>query len=438
MRSATATETMPPAGASNRRQSTRPARTTASRPANYYARPFAGRGSILGTADNASASQTAPGFFPAITHFTDAITALPKEIIKHVSLLKEVEAKLHAPQQEAQALVETIKELPTPPRREFDAFLATLQGMSAPGSTTASVAGSVGRGHGHAFRPPPVEHTAQSEGQRATAEQADLHRRQLFKNLCMTLHQIVQPQGSLDEKVSVLSSANMALDTQLQRMTSSYNHLDNEISEEARYGSLTHWAYHDKTDMEKKKVTSNERTRRDVASANNLAAAAAAVHEGDIAATRSEARREAMQAKRSARAAHIDSDFEDTRPPLKRPPANRGRKVLEPGSAADGKVQGLGITNGPKRRKVEKTAALGGTGMERSMSTAMKIAAGASGGRGGGSPRATPGLEGPKKATKAPPVPVQARKRLVIPIDIGVGNVLTQIIGAQQLAQTRL
>lgn len=37
--------------------------------------------------------QTPQAMYPAITHFTDAITALPKEFQRHASLLKEVDSK---------------------------------------------------------------------------------------------------------------------------------------------------------------------------------------------------------------------------------------------------------------------------------------------------------------------------------------------------------
>ena len=40
-----------------------------------------------------------PGFLPALTHFTDSVDAFPKELIKHFSMFKEVEAKIHDPEQ---------------------------------------------------------------------------------------------------------------------------------------------------------------------------------------------------------------------------------------------------------------------------------------------------------------------------------------------------
>lgn len=54
-----------------------------------------------------------PGFFPAITHFTNSITALPKEMIRHYTMLKEVDAKIYGPEAElGQFLGEALKNPP--------------------------------------------------------------------------------------------------------------------------------------------------------------------------------------------------------------------------------------------------------------------------------------------------------------------------------------
>ena len=54
-----------------------------------------------------------PGFFPAITHFTNSITALPKEMIRHYTMLKEVDAKIYAPEAElGQFLAEALRSPP--------------------------------------------------------------------------------------------------------------------------------------------------------------------------------------------------------------------------------------------------------------------------------------------------------------------------------------
>lgn len=47
------------------------------------------------------------GFFPAITHFTDAIGAIPREIIRHLTMLREVDAKLCGPEDRLSALLNT-------------------------------------------------------------------------------------------------------------------------------------------------------------------------------------------------------------------------------------------------------------------------------------------------------------------------------------------
>lgn len=74
------------------RQSARQTRTNPSRTSKTVGRSsFAfGRGS---TAEIPASPPVPHGFYPAITHFTDAITALPREFRRHSSLLKEVDAK---------------------------------------------------------------------------------------------------------------------------------------------------------------------------------------------------------------------------------------------------------------------------------------------------------------------------------------------------------
>ena len=161
----------------------------------------------------------------------------------------------------------------------------------------------------------------------------------------------------LDEKNHVMSTANDSLGKQLKRCESSFTHIEDEISEEARYGSMTHWAYTDKT-SEKKGIMAGERTRR------------AAAKEAEDAAVRSEQRREAIAA-RKGRNHHVDSDFDDPRTAGRKGALGaKGRKITDSSLAANG--IGLGINNaaGPpsKRRKVEKPQ-VGGLPMERALSS---------------------------------------------------------------------
>lgn len=99
------------------RQSTRQTRTNPSRTSKTVGRSsFAyGRGSI---AEVAATAPVPHGFYPAITHFTDAITALPREFRRHNSLLKEVDAKAWALEENLLQLLQSSLEsqpVPHPP-----------------------------------------------------------------------------------------------------------------------------------------------------------------------------------------------------------------------------------------------------------------------------------------------------------------------------------
>jgi hypothetical protein len=227
---------------------------------------------------------------------------------------------------------------------------------------------------------------------------------------------IINILPTLDEKLVVLQGAKATKDKGLARMHHSFSQLDGEISDEARYGSLTHWAYADKEEK-KKGGPSHERQRREVAAANNLAAAAQHVHDADSIAAKSEARRETIQANKRSRHQQVDSDFDDR--PAKKP---QKRKPMPTEAAApDNRNIGLGISSngaGPhgKRKKTEKAlaaAAPAAPPMERSLSSALKAAG--NGVRGGSSPRGTPGPENSaaaKRKPRAAPVPAQRKHPL--------------------------
>lgn len=240
-----------------------------------------------------------------------------------------------------------------------------------------------------------------------------IRKRQLFLRLRMLIHNILP---TLDEKLVVLQGAKATKDKGLTRMKHSYSQLDTEISEEARYGSLTHWAYADKEEK-KKGAPNHERQRREVAAANNLAAAAQHVHDVDSIAAKSEARREAMLAKRS-RQQQADSDFDD-RPAAKKPQKRKAQATDT--SNTDHRNVGLGISSSTagqhgKRKKTEKAlaaAAPTAAPMERSMSGALKVAGNNI--RAGSSPRATPSIENgasAKRKPRAAPAPAPRKNQL--------------------------
>ncbi|KAE9972804.1 hypothetical protein EG327_009371 [Venturia inaequalis] len=352
-----------------RRQSTRQTKSTGVR--NYYHRNRA-------IDSDAVHNESQPGFFPAITHFTEAIEVFPKEVVRHFSMLKEVEAKLHAPDEHLRRLADEIERLPPPQERTYPLVHSYFPSLSAQNSINGSRNGSIVGPSG--FVP---------EGQ---DEIADYERQNLFYNMSL---RIAVAAPVLDEKIALLSTANQTLARCLERMESSYIHIPEEVSDEARLGNPKHWAY--VTDKETKKAPP-ERARREAANHGVNAILAA---DSEIA-QRSETRREAVAARKN-RAQHIDSDFDDKPPPKKGP--GKGRKA----AVDDAKSVGLGITNGVggpnKKRKV--TGGAGAAPMERSMSGALSGAL-----RGGqGSPRETPeiGTAGTKKRANKPGPPPKRR-----------------------------
>lgn len=98
--------------------STRQTRTNPSRVSKTAARSL----SLYGQPNTATEDQPlAPvphGFYPALTHFTDAITALPREFRRHNSLLKEVDAKAWALEENLNKLLQAALDsepVPCPP-----------------------------------------------------------------------------------------------------------------------------------------------------------------------------------------------------------------------------------------------------------------------------------------------------------------------------------
>ena len=413
---ATGSRTVGVVTAPDRRQSTRQGRTTV-RPTNYYARSFPGRLAANGLEQTPEASNAATAFLPALTHFTQAVDAFPKELIKHFSMFKEVEAKFHDPEHELKFLFHEIARLPATTQGQQRA--PTLNSTGGLSSANVSVNGSMIQDGAVRHQQLATELFPADFNSLPPEEQADLKKRQLFYRLRMVVASMIP---TLDEKLVVLTSAKTTKDKGLARMNNSFLHLDGEISEEARYGSLNHWAYADKEEK-KKGGPAHERQRREVASANNLAAAAQHVHDVDSIAAKSEARREAMLANKRNRQQHIDSDFDDR--PIKK--TQKRKAIAADPAGGDARGIGLGITSNGiapqgKRKKTEKALAAAVTAappMERSQSSALQVAG--TGGRNGTSPRATPSADtgggggggGPgKRKPRAPPAPAQRKHAL--------------------------
>lgn len=384
----------PPAPASNRRQPLRQTRTNPSRNAATTNQP---QGPQAETQD--TGHQSTPGFFPAITHFTDSIAALPREMTRNYTMLKEVDAKTCGPEEVLGHLVAEIRKAPVPSRkraRSPQGHQVANTGTKFQSRTFKQLADD------HAV-PAGREPTHPKDDTGESPDPTDLHRRQLFFNLRVVINEML---GTLDEKNHVMSTANDDLDKQLARCDSSFRHLGNEISEEARCGSSNHWAYIARV-AQKKGTLAVERTRRD-ATANNPAGGVGPDHDG--VASRSELRREALAARKN-RNHQLDQEFDDGRSAAqtatrKAQTNGKGRKATDATPVANGAGVGLGIASAPspigppnKRRKVEKSGA-GATPVGLPPEKAMSIVFGSNGAAAkanSASPRNTPTAEMSKK-----------------------------------------
>lgn len=173
-------------------------------------------------------------------------------------------------------------------------------------------------------------------------------RRLLFDRVRQNLSDLMM---TADEKNHVISNANEELDRQVVRLDSVFPYIAGEISEEARLGSMTHWAYSNKSTA---KAATNERPRREVTSQRQEIPYT--IHETEIS-NRSEARREAVQARKQRRA-HADADYEEP----------RGARKTNTGKSRGDNATGDQTT---KRRKVERPSGVEtSTPMDRSASGA--------------------------------------------------------------------
>lgn len=358
--------------------------------------------------NNSLASEPVPqqpiDIFPGVTHFADAITALPKELVRHFTLLKEVDAKIFTPEAALFQFVDEALRITSPePTQLFnDAFSS-----AAAASTPASAHNGSAR-PGSQVRDPSAPSGSES-GNAAIYDPTNLPRRHLLRQAAFKMQEMLV---SLEEKNHVITTANEALQKQLSRIEEIWPHLESEFSEEAKWGSDTHWAYVENR-ASKATQAQTERSRRDGAAALSAAAQQLA----EEAAARSSDRKQALAAKKNskaqaqAQAADAESDGKPHEPGKKGPGTGKSRKP-----AVDPATVGLGISNppttngtpAPKRRTKGTTTA---APADRAMSTVFGTAAPKPKTT---SPRETPVPEPPAAGKKRKALPTssgQAKKR---------------------------
>jgi hypothetical protein len=330
--------------------------------------------------------------FPAVIHFTDAITALPKELMRHFTLLKEVDAKIFAPEEALfQLIAAALNGLQAEPARSLNDASSSAAPASAPMSTQNSSSGVNLNGD---F---PAAPSTDGSVNAAPFDPSNLPRRQLFRQ---TAYKIQEMLVSLDEKNHVISTANEALQKQLARIEDVWPQLEGEFSDEAKWGSNTHWAYLENR-IARANNTQAERSRRDGAATLS----AAAQHLAEEAAPRSSDRKQALAGKKNPKAQppEPENDAKQQEQAKKNQTSSKSRKLV-----ADAPTPvGLGIStaalvngNPPaKRRKVENKAN-GGAPMERAMNSVFGSSAPKPK---TASPRETPAPDGSSKKRKALP-----------------------------------
>lgn len=351
--------------------------------------------------------------FPAVTHFTDAITALPKDLVRHFTLLKEVDAKVFAPEEALFQLVDAALNAPPPDAApSVNDGSSSVAPASAPMSAQNSNSGVVFNGQ---FPTVPSTDEAPNPD---LFDPSNLPRRQLFRQTALKIHDMLV---SLEEKNHVISGANEALDKQLTRIEDLWPHLENEFSDEAKWGSAAHWAYLENRIAKANNNSQAERSRRDGAAALSAAAQQLA----EEAAARSSDRKQAVAAKKNSKnqqANEADAEGKQQEPPKK---THSGKSRKPPATEAAGGV-GLGITNpptsngtnpAPKRRKVENKQPNtgGGPAVEKAMSSVFGANATKPKTT---SPRETPAPEATKKRKALPTSSTQSKKRFVLCITL--------------------
>lgn len=344
--------------------------------------------------------------FPAVTHFADAITALPKELVRHFTLLKEVDAKIFGPEEALFKLIEATLNAPaTEPARSHNDASSSGAPNSAPMSAQNSSSGAVP--DSQFPRGPSTDESTSM----ALFDPSNMPRRHLFRQ---TAYKIQEMLVSLEEKNHVISTANDALQKQLDRVEDLWPHLEGEFSDEAKWGSTTHWAYLENR-VAKSNNTQAERSRREGAATLSAAAQQLA----DEAAARSSDRKQALAAKKNSRnqAADADGDGKQHEQSKKSQGSGKSRKPAADSSAGVGLgISTAGGSNGnpaPKRRKVENKAnGGGGAATERAMSTVFGPNASKPRTT---SPRETPGPDGPSKKRKALPTSSSQSKKRFVP-----------------------
>ncbi|KAK2731801.1 hypothetical protein FQN57_003162 [Myotisia sp. PD_48] len=349
------------------RQPTRQTRTNPTRLSKTVGRSLvvgqSSNHSLIGSALTGNHLSSVPnGMYPGVTHFSDAIDALPREFRRHNSLLNEVDGKSWALEEQLPQLLNVASNL-------------------------------ISVDYSNAATPPTPTNT--------------IARQKVFHNIRNTLSDLL---GIIDEKNHVARNANASLKRDVGRLDAVYPYVQREISDEARLGSLTHWAYINKSNAKPSGNTANERPRRDNAGGNGQR-----IKEADL---DIETKKEATSRRQRRNQADLEGDESRFPTARRNKPGPKSRATeAQPvdQNVASGPTTLAPSAGGTKRRKVENSGT--SIAMERSASTTTN--------RGGSKDSAA--SETVKRRTRAPNASTTSRKRT---------NTIISNMGSSSLAST--
>ncbi|KAI5858910.1 hypothetical protein BZA05DRAFT_382754 [Tricharina praecox] len=184
-------------------------------------------------------------FYPALAAFTDAVDALPSEIIRHFTLLREVDAKACLPEANLRLLIDAAERLDTPgDPYEFDEAMEALKQLNELRQRRDNDQG------GLAADPPSVALLAELEKLEAAETAATaagttiLGTAETRRARCHQIRgQIADLLITQDEKIHVITTAVDALNKHLGRVEHAFAYVEKEIPSLYRKGNPEHWAY---------------------------------------------------------------------------------------------------------------------------------------------------------------------------------------------------
>lgn len=170
-------------------------------------------------------------FYPALTAFTDALDALPPETIRHLTLLREVDAKACIPEAHLRELIDSIELLPAAddPYSLDPAFEELRKLEDSDFLHTNKAAELLAQLEKEDIKDGTI--AGEPETRRARAAQI----RTQLQELLVTQ----------DEKIHVVTTANEALQKILSRIEQTFAYVEVEIPSVYRLGNTEHWAYKD-------------------------------------------------------------------------------------------------------------------------------------------------------------------------------------------------